>query len=95
MGVGGYAYIEGGSKGIVVYRSSIYEFIALDRHSPVNDASCEKPIEIDSNNFLQLNDLCSGAVFSLLDGAPISGSNVGLRRYITEFDGNTNLRIYN
>jgi len=95
MGVGGYAYVAGGSKGIIVYRASIYEFVAFDRHSPTNDATCEKPIEIDSENFLQLNDMCNGATFSLLDGSPISGATVGLRRYITEFDGNSNLRIYN
>jgi len=95
MGVGGYAYVSGGSKGIVVYRFSIDEFVALDRHSPVNDASCASPLETDANNFLQLNDLCSGATFSLLDGSPMSGSDVGLRRYITEYDGNMMLRIYN
>jgi len=95
MGVGGYAYVDGGSKGIVVYRSSLHEFVAFDRHSPVNDASCEKPLETDPNNFLQLRDMCSGATFSLLDGSPLSGSSVGLRRYIVEYDGNTYLRIYN
>jgi hypothetical protein len=33
-GVGGYAYVVGGSRGIIVYRRSLDEFIAFDRHSP-------------------------------------------------------------
>ena len=32
---GGWAYVEGGSRGIVVY-NNFNEFIALDRHSTVN-----------------------------------------------------------
>jgi hypothetical protein len=72
-GVGGWAYVDGGSKGIIVYRKSIDEFIAFDRHSPANDGTCEQALETDTSNFLQLNDLCSGARFSLLDGSVISG----------------------
>lgn len=94
-GVGGYAYVDGGSKGIVVYRMNTYEFVAFDRHSPANDGECAKPLENDEENFLILRDSCSGATFSLIDGSPVSGSDFGLRKYITVFDGNTNLRIYN
>ena len=35
-GVGGFAYVIGGSRGIIVYRRSIDEFIAFDRHSPAD-----------------------------------------------------------
>lgn len=94
-GVGGWAYVDGGSKGIVVYRKSIDEFVAFDRHSPANDGACDKSLEVDSSNYLQLNDLCSGAKFSLLDGSVISGSDIGLRQYQTSWDGNYTLRIYN
>jgi len=95
LGVGGYAYVQGGSKGIVVYRRNTSEFVAFDRHSPANEGACEDPLENSADNFLQLTDQCSGAVFSLYDGSPISGAEVGLRMYITAFDGNANLRIYN
>lgn len=94
-GVGGSAYVNGGSKGIVVYRRSIHEFVAFDRHSPAEEGSCEQALVIDSTNTLQLNDLCSGARFSLYDGSPISDSEYGLRMYATQFDGNSNLRIFN
>src|SRR5690606_3430108 len=39
-GVGGYAFVEGGSKGIIVYRRSPNEFVAFDRHSPANEGEC-------------------------------------------------------
>lgn len=94
-GVGGWAYVEGGSKGIVVYRRSIDEFVAFDRHSPANDGTCEQSLVANEDNFLQLDDLCSGATFSLYDGSPLSGSDFGLRMYLTFFDGSDNLRIYN
>lgn len=93
--VGGWAYVEGGSKGIVVYRRSYDEFIAFDRHSPAEDGICGFPLTTDPDNFLELNDSCSGAKFSLYDGSPISGSEFGLRQYQTWWDGGTGLRIYN
>lgn len=94
-GVGGYAFVDGGSKGIIVYRRSVHEFVAFDLHSPANEGSCNEPLENDPDNFLELRDKCTGAKFSLYDGSPISDSEFGLRMYITVFDGNANLRIYN
>jgi hypothetical protein len=93
--VGGWAYVNGGSKGIVVYRKSYDEFVAFDRHSPADDGNCNLPLVTDPDNFLQLNDSCTGAKFSLFDGSPMSGSEFGLRQYQTWWDGATGLRIYN
>lgn len=96
IGVGGWTYVNGGSKGIIVYRRSIDEFIAFDRHSPADaDGSCEWPLFPDSDNFLELKDSCSNARFSLYDGSPISGSEYGLRQYQTVFNGTDLVRIYN
>ena len=95
-GVGGYAFVSGGSKGIIVYRRSIDEFIAFDRHSPADiDGVCATPLTPDTNNFLVLNDICNGAQFSLYDGSVISGSDWGLRQYQTIWNGSDGLRIYN
>lgn len=94
-GVGGWCYVSGGSKGIVVYRKSIDEFVAFDRHSPADDGNCEEPLVTNVDNFLQLDDSCSGAQFSLFDGSIIKGSEFGLRQYQTFWDGGTALRIYN
>lgn len=96
MGVGGWAYVYGGSRGIIVYRRAIDEFVAFDRHSPADpDALCDLPLYPDNDNFLTLIDSCNNATFSLYDGSPISNSEWGLRQFQTQFDGNTNLRIYN
>ena len=95
-GVGGFAYVTGGSRGIIVYRRSIDEFIAFDRHSPADpNADCEEPLYPDSDNFLILKDSCSGASFSLYDGSPISGSQYGLMQYACNFNGNNIVTIYN
>lgn len=93
--VGGWAYVSGASKGIIVYRSDVNNFVAFDRHSPAEDGTCEQALVTDEENFLQLNDLCSGAKFSLLDGSIISGSEFGLRQYETVWDGSNYLRIRN
>jgi hypothetical protein len=95
-GVGGWAYVNGGSRGIIVYRRAIDEFVAFDRHSPADpDGTCLFPLYPDSDNFLQLNDTCNNAKFSLYDGSPVSNSQFGLRQYRTVFNGTDLLRIYN
>lgn len=96
QGVGGWCYVNGGSRGIIVYRRSYEEFVAFDRHSPAQlTDECTDPLVPDANNFLQLNDACTGAVFSLYDGSPVSGAEIGLRQYQTMWDGGFNLRVFN
>jgi hypothetical protein len=97
INVGGWCYVTGGSRGIVVYRRSLDEFVAFDRHSSAtpNESSCVNPIIVSTTNALELIDECSSAKFSLYDGSAITGSDFGLRQYQTFFDGNSSLRIYN
>lgn len=95
-GVGGYAFVNGGSKGIIVYRRGVDDFVAFDRHSPADpEGTCPTPLTPDTSNFLMLNDACSNAVFSLYDGSPVSGSEYGLRQYQTSWGGSNLLRIFN
>ncbi len=96
QGVGGWTYLNGGSRGIIVYRKGIDEFVAFDRHSPADvSGTCPLPLYPDNQNFLQLKDSCNNAVFSLYDGSPVSNSIYGLRQYATQFNGNNLLRVYN
>ena len=96
INVGGYAFVVGGSRGIIVYRRSIEEFVAFDRHSPEDEEGvCPQPLLPDPSNFLILEDSCSNARFSLYDGSPQSGSSFGLRQYQTIYNGSNLLRIYN
>ena len=95
-GVGGWICIDGGSKGIIIYRKATDIFVAFDRQSPKDpDGICVKPLTPDSINFLQLNDFCSDAKFSMYDGAAINNSEFGLRQYQTSWNGTNILRIYN
>ena len=96
IGVSGYAMVNAGSRGVIVYRRGIDEFIAFDRHSPADvDGSCEFPLFPDTDNYLVLKDSCNNATFSLYDGSPISGSEYGLRQYQTTWNGSESLRIFN
>ena len=96
QGVGGWTYLNGGSRGIIVYRKAIDEFVAFDRHAPSDpEGSCPIALYPDNQNFLQLIDSCNNAVFSLYDGSPVSNSIFGLRQYATQFNGNNLLRVYN
>lgn len=95
QGVGGWAYVTGGVQGIVVYRKSTDEFVAFDRKSPIVSSECKQPLTTNPDNFLQLDDSCTKAKFSLFDGSPISGSEFGLRQYQTQWNGSSTLRIFN
>ncbi|MNK28067.1 hypothetical protein D3C87_464360 [compost metagenome] len=94
--VGGWAYVNGGLKGIIIYRQSVDVFVAWERMSPEDpEMKCESGLVPDSTNFLRLNDPCSNAVFSMYDGSPIANSDWGLRQYRTEWGGSNLLRVYN
>jgi hypothetical protein len=94
-GVSGWAYVNGGSKGIIVYRRATDEFIAYDRHSPADPEGTCGPLTPDPDNFLTLVDSCNAATFSLYDGSPQSNSEFGLRVFQTSWNGSSSLRIYN
>lgn len=97
MSIGGYTYVNGGVKGIVVYRKSNDEFMAYDRMSTAAGGFDCDPLEIDTDNFIFMTDTCSNAVYSLIDGSVVSGDAVyGLRAYQTYWNAQNNtLTIYN
>jgi len=98
QGVGGWAYVSGiGSKGVIVYRQSMQNFVAFDRHSPAEGSfDCQTGLIPDEENFLVLNDPCSDAQFSLYDGSIIGGDTKwGLRAYAVEYYGGQFIRIFN
>lgn len=93
-GIGGWVYVEGGSKGIIVFRSDYNDFMAFDRHctyTPEN--SCSK-VSVDYFN-LYATDSCCNSKFQLIDGNPVEGpASIGLQQYNTSFDGNI-IQIWN
>lgn len=90
---GGWVYMTGGSLGLIVYRKSVDEFIAMDRHCPVVPANLCRVI-VDESQIIARDTSCCEASFLLTDGSPITVSSFGLTTYHTSFNGTT-LRIYN
>ena len=92
--VGGWIYLIGGSRGIVVYRLSLDEFMAYDRHCTYTPSESCGTIEVDQSGIIA-EDPCCGSKFILTDGS-VAGdpAEIPLKRYQTSFDGNL-LHIYN
>ena len=85
--------VNGGSKGIVIFRKSQNEFEAYDRHCTYN-VSEGNAVSVDASGLLAVDSKC-GSKFLLTDGSPNSGpASNPLKRYQTAFDG-TVLHIYN
>lgn len=92
---GGYAYVNGGSRGLVVYRN-FDEFVALDRHSTYNSTDDCAVVEVNPDNIFELVDTCSGSRFSILNGGVLEGpAKFALRRYNAYWDGAYTVSIYN
>ena len=94
LAIGGWLYIGGGSRGIIVYRFSPDEFRAYDRHCTfMVDENCRT--SMDNSDITSVDTECCDSKFLIVDGAPIDGpAAIGLHQYNTQFDGNT-LLIYN
>lgn len=92
--VGGWEYITGGSRGILVYRAGQDDFKAYDRHctyQPTNN--CGK-VAVDNTDIIAV-DTCCGSQFLIVDGTVQNGpATLALKEYRTSFDGEK-LRIYN
>lgn len=87
--VGGWVYIGGGSKGIIVYRFSPDEFRAYDRHCTFQiEEECR--VSVDNTDITAVDTDCCHSKFLLVDGAPIEGpAAIGLQQYNAQYNGNT------
>jgi len=92
--IGGWKYIDGGINGIILYRKSDQEFVALERtssHLPNNPAA---KVFVMNDNFI-LRDSISDSRWRIFDGVVTQGpATWPLRIYGTSYDGNL-LRISN
>jgi len=94
----GAIFINGGVAGIVIgYNIDTgngigYTYKAFDRCSTVNP---ENKCAVTLENAYTLDDLCSGAKYSLLDGTPTKApAKIALRQYTISISGN-NYRVTN
>jgi nitrite reductase/ring-hydroxylating ferredoxin subunit len=92
--IGGWIYVNGGYRGIVLHRKSQNEFVAFDRTCPFRPEESASQVSVDSSNVI-LEDRSCGSKFLLSDGSAIqTPALVPLKQYNTTFDGNS-IRIYN
>ena len=94
--IGGWTYITGGSRGIIIYRQSYDQFSAYDRHCTYNaDNPCGKATVDSTNTFVECS--CDSSRYQLFDGLVIQGpATYSLKNYRTNFDVITNqLHIFN
>jgi nitrite reductase/ring-hydroxylating ferredoxin subunit len=92
---GGWVYLQGGSKGIVLYRN-FDEFVALERHPTYNSNDPCGGVLVDSLNIFELVDTCSGSRYSIQSGVVVQGpAKWPLRRYNTAWNGGFQVSVFN
>jgi nitrite reductase/ring-hydroxylating ferredoxin subunit len=93
---GGWAYVNAGKQGIIVYARGGNEFIAFDRNCTYNeDNPCGKASVLPDNITAKCG--CDGSTYNIFDGSVTnSPAEFPLFQYNTSFNSNSNqLRIYN
>ncbi len=102
--VGGWVYLYANepSRGILVYRLSVDEFLAFERTPTYKPDSCcvyEPTIKcsrvvVDESGIIAV-DTCSGSEYLMIDGSVVKGpATYPLVQYQTAYDGDA-LHIYN
>jgi hypothetical protein len=92
--VGGWKYIDGGLNGIIVYKKSEQEFVAIERTSSYLPDNKLAKVSVAKDNFT-LRDTVSGSEWRIFDGSVTKAPAVWpLRVYGASYDGNL-LRITN
>jgi hypothetical protein len=81
----GWVYVTGGSRGIIIYRKSATEFLALERHSTyLPENNCSVAVESDG---VIIKDPCSDSKWLIQDGSVINGP---ASRNLLDYDTNFN-----
>jgi len=81
----GHVLVSGGSKGIILSRYSLDQFVALDRHATADiPAGCQVEVAEDG---LLITDPCSNSEWLIIDGSVVSGDAIyPLHRYATQWN---------
>lgn len=93
--VGGYKYINGGYRGIIIYRMLPNEFKVYERCCPYDPEKSCAHITVNPDNTTAIDSCCMSR-YILLDGSPYGNgpSPYALMTYNFSYDGET-LLIYN
>lgn len=94
QGIGGWMYFNGGVNGLIIYRKSQQEFVALERTSSALPDNAAAKAKVQNDGFTCL-DTISGSKWQIIDGVVMQGPAAWpLRVYGTSFDGSV-LRVRN
>jgi hypothetical protein len=93
--VGGYKYVNGGYRGIIVYRQLQDEFSVYERCCPYDPEQTRARVYVDASGSTCTDSVCKSQ-FILYDGSPFKGlSPYSLMKYQCSYDGYDMLQIYN
>jgi nitrite reductase/ring-hydroxylating ferredoxin subunit len=94
--IGNSVYLDGGYRGIILYRRSLTEFVSFDRACPYSPTTDGVKLEIDTSGIASYDPHC-GSKFSLYDGSILKGPAASpMKPYNTDYDaGNNMVYIYN
>lgn len=91
---GGYAYINDGYRGLLIYRLLPDEFKVYERCCPYDPHQSFAVVRVENSGLTCIDTVC-GSRYILTDGSPTSGpSAYALRQYKWSYDGEA-LHIYN
>ena len=92
--IGGWVYVTGGYRGLIIYRLNNDVFVSYDRACPYHPSEEGARIEVEESGLIAVDSLC-GSRFFLSDGSVLKGpSTLPMKSYITSFDG-TYVTIFN
>jgi nitrite reductase/ring-hydroxylating ferredoxin subunit len=87
--IGGWVYVTGGVRGIILYHASVDQFMAYERDCPYEPLNTCALVQVEKNGVVAI-DSCCGSQFVLTDGSPIKGpAATSLKQYTTTYDGTT------
>lgn len=94
--IGGWAYVSGGNKGLIVYRQAADVFMAYDRICTYNVSNSCGSVDVDSSGSYAICS-CDGSKYQLYDGQVVKGpATFALKQYQTSYnDMNNTLHIFN
>ncbi len=92
--IGGWVYVTGGVRGLILYRKSNDEFLAFERNCTYRPSDNCALVKVESSN-VSMADSCCGSRFQIMDGAVLNGpASLPLKQYQTTFNG-TLVHVYN
>jgi len=92
---GGWAYVNAGNQGIIVYARGGGEYVAFDRNCTFNEENPCGRAEVNADN-VTIDCACDGSTYNIFDGSVTNGpAEFPLFQYQTSFEPSTNqLRIF-